>query len=481
VSDAAPSPDLQIAAASHPRVDEAPLSLATIWAYCLPTIGVGFTGMLFGVYLMKFSTDVLLVAPAAMGFLFGLGRIWDAISDPVAGYLSDRSTARRGRRRSWMFASAVPIAAATVMLWSPPGVLTGTTLVIWMGVALLLYETAATAFFVPYGALGMELTQKYHERTRLFGYRHVIAAAGSGFGLGGVYLLRTADDPRTTAFAVALLGGAAMAATIFFAAVKLPERADFQGRGAVNIKNAFTDVFRNEHGRLLLTVYAVETFGAASIGMLAPYIMEYIVKAPQLTEAFILVYFVPQFALTPMWIGLSKRFGKKELWIFSMAALTLGYACMFFIGEGSYVLIFTVVALLGLGGGCGAVVAPSIQADVIDYDELLTGERKEGAYLAIWNLIRKGAAGVTAMLTGFILQWVGFEPNVDQSESTKTAMLALIGLLPASCYLIGTIIFLRFRLNEREHAEVVAKLALRAETEGPEGPEGPEGTPVSGN
>ncbi len=441
---------------------EGPLPMATIWAYCLPTVGVGFMGMLFGIYLMKFSTDMLLVAPAAMGLLFGIGRIWDAISDPIAGYLSDRSSAKRGRRRAWMYASAFPVFAATVMLWSPLPGLEGIELILWLGAALLIYETAMTAFFVPYGALGMELTQQYHERTRLFAYRHVIAAAGSAVGLGGVYLLRTAQEPRLMAFGLSLIGGAAMAGMILFAAVKLPERSDYQGRGAVNIRSAFTDVLRNPHGRLLLIVYGIETFGAASIGMLAPYIMEYIVNAPELTELFILCYFVPQFALTPIWVWLAKRVGKKDLWIFSMSALTVGYGALFFVSEGSYFLIFSVVFLLGLGGGCGAVVAPSIQADVIDYDEYLTGERKEGAYLAIWNMVRKGAAGFTAVATGFVLQMVGFEPNVPQSEETKTGMLFLIGILPAVCYLIGTLIFLRFSLNETEHARVVAELQARA-------------------
>jgi GPH family glycoside/pentoside/hexuronide:cation symporter len=208
-------------------------------------------------------------------------------------------------------------------------------------------------------------------------------------------------------------------------------------------------------------VYGVETFGSASVGMLALYVMQYVVKAPNLTELFVAVYFVPQFAFTPVWVRLARRFSKKNLWLFSMCLLVVGYGCMFFISEGAYVLIFSTVFFMGLGGGCGAVVAPSIQADVVDYDEYLTGERKEGAYVAIWNLIRKSGAGLTALLSGIVLQWVGYEPNVEQSESTKTAMLALMGLLPAVCYAAGALLFTRFRFNEKEHAEVVAILAER--------------------
>ena len=79
-----------------PAGADEPLSQRVIWTYSLPSVGFGFMGMLFGIYLMEFSTDVLLIAPAAMGVLFFIGRLWDGISDPVAGYLSDRSAVRRG-------------------------------------------------------------------------------------------------------------------------------------------------------------------------------------------------------------------------------------------------------------------------------------------------------------------------------------------------------------------------------------------------
>ena len=448
-----------------------PLSRSTILIYCLPMVGVGFMAMPFYIWLMKFSTDVLLIAPAAIGSIFFIGRFWDAVSDPVAGYLSDRSNALRGRRRSWMLASAIPLALTTVMLWSPPWMLEGLALVLWMGAALLLYETASTAFFVPYGALGMELTERYRERTRLFGYRHVIAAVGSLAGLGVVYLLRTAENPRLMALGVSAASGVVMAATIFYSAGRLRERDDYRGRGSPRILKAFGDVLRNPHGRLLFLVYGIETFGAASIGMLAPYVMQYVVHAPELNEVFIVTYFVPQFALTPLWVWLGNYFSKKSLWLFSMTALTLGYSTIFFTSESSYGVLFFVIFLLGLGGGCGAVVAPSIQADVIDYDEYLTGERKEGAYTAIWNFIRKAAAGVTAGITGFVLQYVGYVPNAEeQSQEVQTAILALIGLLPAGCYAIGTLMFMRFGLNEREHQEVVEALRQRAAgvSDGPE-------------
>jgi GPH family glycoside/pentoside/hexuronide:cation symporter len=196
--------------------------------------------------------------------------------------------------------------------------------------------------------------------------------------------------------------------------------------------------------------------------MLAPYVMQYIVAAPDLTEVFILTYFVPQFALTPIWIRLGRHFSKKALWVFAMCCLAVAYTGLFFVAGKSYALLFGVVFLLGVGGGCGQVVGPAIQADVIDYDEYLTGERKEGAYTAIWNFVRKSAGGLTAGITGFVLEYQGYVPNADeQSEGVMISILALMSLLPAACYALGTLLFSRFSLNEAEHARVIAVLADR--------------------
>ena len=210
-------------------------------------------------------------------------------------------------------------------------------------------------------------------------------------------------------------------------------------------------------------VYGIETFGAASISLLAPYMMQYVIRRPELIELFIVAYFVPQFAFTPFWVWLGRYFSKKSLWLFAMLAMALGYFSIFFAKQDGIEVLFLAIFLLGLGGGCGAVLAPSIQADVIDYDEYLTGERKEGAYTAVWNFIRKAAAGVTAGLVGFVLQYVGYVPNADeQSESVQTAMRALMGLLPAACFVIGALAFSRFALNEAEHGRIVRELRMRS-------------------
>ena len=108
------------------------------------------------------------------------------------------------------------------------------------------------------------------------------------------------------------------------------------------------------------------------------------------------------------------------------------------------------------------MVGPSVKADVIDFDEMQTGQRKEGAYFAVWNFVRKGATGIAAMFTLFGLQLAGFVPNTEQTELARWTILGFYGGLPAVCFLIGALLFARFSLDGAEHARIRAQLDARA-------------------
>jgi GPH family glycoside/pentoside/hexuronide:cation symporter len=131
-------------------------------------------------------------------------------------------------------------------------------------------------------------------------------------------------------------------------------------------------------------------------------------------------------------------------------------------------LIIALVTILAAGIGIGSVVVPSIKADIIDYDELQTGERKEGVYTAAWNFIRKAGAGLAIGASGLLLQWAGYDGEAEvQSQAVRTTILVIAGGIPAIGYAIGMILFSRFSLNEAEHAEVLAQLRERRGEESP--------------
>lgn len=175
---------------------------------------------------------------------------------------------------------------------------------------------------------------------------------------------------------------------------------------------------------------------------------------------------IPSTISVPMWIPLSRRFGKIRIWIFSMLLTGLSFGVMFslpFIPEETTRIWVIVLAAIfaGLAAGCGGTVGPSIQGDVIDYDEYLTGERKEGSYFSVWSFVSKSATGVMLLLTGFVLQASGFAPNVEQTMTAKVAMVSLYSLFPLVCYAIGSVMMIRFKLDETEHARIRVELQRR--------------------
>jgi GPH family glycoside/pentoside/hexuronide:cation symporter len=438
------------------------LPWSTLIAYAAPAAGVGFGFLLMTLYVVKYATDVLLIAPAVIGVLFGLTRIWDALLDPFAGHLSDRTLSRLGRRRSWMLFSAVPLALTFFMLFNPPAGLGALALAAWVGAALLLYSSLHSVFAVPHEALGAELTLDHHERTRLFGAKHLIQSIGMLAAAVAVQGLQVSEAPRELAFSVVGAGAVATALLILVSVPRLREPDAHQGRGGVDVYRAFVDVARNPHARLLLAVFAIESLGSASIGILSPYVAEYIVGQKEVLLPALLGYFIPNLVLPPLFIALARRVGKKQLWLAAMAVMWVGYGGLLFLGEGDGWLMILLGTIAGSGGCCANVVGPSVKADVIDFDEYRTGQRKEGAYFAVWNFVRKGATGIAAMFTGFALQASGFQPNAEQTDAARWTILAFYGGLPAVCYLIGTLLFARFSLDQTEHARIRAELDARA-------------------
>jgi GPH family glycoside/pentoside/hexuronide:cation symporter len=446
---------------SPPPAARERLPLGRVLAYGLPIVGLSYPIFFVQFYFLKFATDVLLLPPATIGLLFGLGRVWDAVSDPLAGYWSDRTRTRLGRRRPWMLAALPLLVLSFAMLWRPPESFAAGTTIAWCGLALFAFYTAFTLYVIPHQSLGAELSLDYHERSRVFGTRHVAFVTGMMLAFGAMHVLRTAESPRSATGLLAVASVLVAAALALVPVLLLRERPEFQGRGAGSPYRALVDVARNSHARVLLLVWFVESLGGGVLGVLAPFIVEYVIGRPDLIAVVPAVFVVCAVASVPIWISLSRRFGKRDVWRAAQVGMALSFGATFFVGRGDVALMCALMVVAGSATGCGGAIGASMLADVIDYDEYRSGDRKEGAYSAAWGFSLKIGIGLVIMLTGLALQLSGFEPGVEQSPAAERTLRGLFAGLPFFAYLTAALLFGRFRLGRDEHARIRSELDRR--------------------
>ncbi len=451
----------QTAPATPPR--HAPLSNLALFAYASPMVAINFSLVLFMSYVNNYAVDVLLVPPVAMGAIFGAGRLWDAITDPMAGVWSDRTQHAWGRRRPWIAASAIPIALSGWMVWAPPEMLSPTALIVWMTVAVFAFNLAMTIFLTPHQALGAELTLDHHAVSRIFAWRQAAGYIGMvGCLVFGMPYLITAEDPKAAATTFAIVCGIAIVASIAFSTAVLREPAGNRRRGGASSASAARDVWRNRYSRTLLTMIFIEHTGSGASMVVAPFLMKYVIGMPGSIGEIFMFYVGSSLLSLPLWVRLGRAIGKKQTWLVGLVVGMVGYACLFFVGEGDLRWMQMVVSLTGACSACGNVMGQSILADVIDADELESGERKEGAYYSAFTFLYKTSSGIMAMITGFTLTSVGFVPNEPtQTEATKLAIRSLNALAPLVSMLIGTWMLASFGLDSARHAEIRRALDAR--------------------
>jgi len=238
--------------------DDAPVSMATIGIYAAPVGAVFFSSFLISTFFMKFATDYLLIAPATAGMILLIGQGWDALNDPPIGHLSDRTRTRWGRRRPWIFASAIPLALCTVALWSPPGWLDDAQIVAWTLVVFLLYRTFYSTFRVPHLALGAEISRGYHDRTRVFGGSQFVETIGLLGATITIGIVENAIDPRETMARISIVMAVAIVAFVLGATAYIREPISHQKPDKSGSFGVFADVLRNPHARILLFVFLLE-------------------------------------------------------------------------------------------------------------------------------------------------------------------------------------------------------------------------------
>ncbi len=438
--------------------------------YCAPVLAYGFYFNFMILYAVKYSTDVLLISSTIVGVMFGLARLWDTISDPMVGYLSDRTRSRFGRRRPWIGAAAIPLGLVGIMMYTQPSGLSQTALAIWVGVGMIGIYTALTAIQVPHYAWGAELTPDYHERSRLFGAHTVAQYVGMLLALAGLAFVIWPDEgslvsQKASVSQLSLGAGLIAFVLIMLCVVALPEKAP-QRVANEPVLRSFATLWKNPHARILLIVNFIERTGYSTIGILTLYVADYVLGMQIFSLVIISLYIIAGGISTPLWVWLAGKYGKPRVWLSAMWLTAAGFNLLFlgaFLEQPQQLILFPVITLIvGAAAGCGSILSSSVLADVIDYDELHTGTRREGAYYACWHFSTKVSLSFMVVLIGAVMEFAGYIPNEVQTRTVILTIMGLYCLFPGVAHIIGAWLFRsKFRFDRAAHDTVRAALQSR--------------------
>ena len=451
------------------------LSLGTKLLYGAPSVAGAAMAIPVAIHVNPFYSDTVLVPLAWVALASALARVLDAIIDPFVGWLSDHTQTRWGRRRPWI-AIAAPIAAIVfVALFTPPTWLSSSGAAVWFGTMLMLFFVLNMLYGLPHAALGPELTLDYHERSTLFSVREGFALVGTIVAVivPGV-LTGMLDVGQRPAYAIMALGYAALMVTLYWLLVlRVRERPDFVTRKSNPLVPGIRRSLRNRPFLVLFVCYAVASIPGAIPGLLMPYFNRYVLNPPPIAQSaadlwllvFLGGYFLSGLLFLPLWLMLARRIGKLNAWLTSFIMGVTGGIALFLLGPGDNVACLAVIIWAGSSFGAGLFLPPAIQADVIDYDELHTGKRREAQYLALWGLVPKFIVIPSASLPLALLASLGYQPNVPQSPEVLLAIRSVFALTPAAFSIAAFFIAWRFPINEVVHRAILAGVAAHGRGE----------------
>ncbi len=443
------------------------LSIGTKLGFGAADLGGNLFFTAMGFWTLNFLTDTVGLAAAAAGAAVMVGKLWDAVTDPMMGFISDRTRSRWGRRRPYLLFGAIPLFLTMWWFFTNPRLESQTALTFWAAFALCLLNTAYTIVNIPYSSLTPELTKDYHERTSLNGFRFGFAVIGTILGAGAVLpLVGVFGDDRSAGFSFmgAVLGALmAVSTLVTFFSVKEPDHSA-EPKPTEKFFPTFLAVFKNRPYVILLLTYALNLTALNFVQGILVYYFKYIYRNEGLTTLAMILLLVTAMICIPISVKVSKHIGKKRTYQICFAVLASACAVIYLLGHklgSSFFLGMMVYA--GIGVGFGYVAPWAMVPDAIEYDAVRTGNRKEGAFYGMWTFTSKVGTSLAIALTGAILGAAGYAANLpEQGSQALGAIRLIIGPIPAAIFLAAIFLVERYPIDEKTYAEFMAKQGQKA-------------------
>jgi len=420
--------------------------------------------MFFQLY---FLTDVAGLRPDYAGWAIGASRLWDAVNDPLFGLISDRLRTRWGRRRVLLLFGAVPLGVFFMLMWIVPA-LSQFWLAVYYAMTFILFDTAFTIVHVGYNSLTPELTSDYDERSSLNGFRMVFSISGT---LGAIILATvlgwTITDARTLYLILGVgLGIVSIIPPLVVFSITREKPAD-ELPAPLPFGEALKQTLSNQPFRMVMGLYLLSWTTASIIAAVLLYFANYYLRIPDQANYFVLVAQGSAILFIPVIVKISQRLDKRRAFMIgsiTWVAVLLGISA---IRADQIGLAYVLAALAGFGIATAYVVPWSMVPDVVEYDEIRTGQRREGSYYAFASFFQKLATGLALWGMGQALALTGYltpalsGPLPVQPEAAISAIRVFTGPIPAVLLFLAVLFAWKYPITRESHKATLQELADR--------------------
>jgi GPH family glycoside/pentoside/hexuronide:cation symporter len=420
--------------------------------------------MFFQLY---FMTDIAGLRPDLAGWAVGIGKIWDAVNDPLIGLLSDRIRSRFGRRRVMLLFGAVPLGLSFMLMWLvPPFGPVG--LAIYYAVTFIIFDTLFTIIHVSYNSLTPELTSDYDERSTLNGYRMAFSITGT---LGTIILATVMgwfiSDKRVL---FSILGIGLGLVSIIPPLVVFKVTKDFdreQQPVSLSIKQAISETLSNRPFWMVMGLYLLSWTTASILAAVLIYFANYYLRIPEQANYFVLVAEGSAILFIPVWVWVARKLDKRRAFIIGSASWVVVLLVLSSIRPDQVMLAYILAALSGSGIATAYVLPWAMIPDIIEIDQAKTGERREGSFYAFASFFQKLATGLAVWGMGQALAYTQYitpaagAPLPVQPIAAVNAIRIFMGPVPAVLLFLSILFALRYNVTRESHQALVEELQNR--------------------
>ena len=438
------------------------LTLKTRLGYGIGDIAICLYWSGVGLYLLYFYTDVVGISPSLAGLIYGIGMLWDAVTDPFMGYVAERTRTKWGVYRPYLLFGNVPLALSFVLLfWVPP--FEGAMLFSFLLLTNLLHRTCFTIVSVPFSSLTPRITSDSQERTNLTGFRMLGAQTGTNLMalLAFPIIFWVGGDDESSGFLVlgAIAGITALAIhAVTFMTVKEPENDLGIERVGGSLAEAAQAVAKNGPFWLVFSATLIVGITTIFFGNNLIYYTKYALNLHEYQGTILFTSGIIAFLSIPIWWAISNRIGKKLTWLISSSITLIALVSFYLYPISQLNELLVLVGFIGFGSGAGGILFWSMLPDTIEYGEVHTGVRSESSLYGFMTFAQKGSIAFAIIILGLVLDAIGFQANEIQTESTIADMKAIMTLIPIVGIASSLVIIYFYPIDAKMHKELLKQL-----------------------